>query len=107
MNYDNIINCDASNVDTELSADVRQTMLPSGTSLTVCQHGSTHLVGSVVLSHLLTHQEHPLVPLQLLVHGLVEGITDRHLTTAAPESVLTTDHYWHQEDAAHPHVLLP
>lgn len=40
---------------------------------------SPHLVGAVVLSHLLPHQEDPLIPLQLLVHGLVQGVSDRHL----------------------------
>lgn len=41
---------------------------------------STDLVGAIVLGHLLSQQEHTLVPLQLLIHRLVESIADSDLT---------------------------
>lgn len=41
---------------------------------------STDLVGSIILCHLLSQQEHALVPLQLLIHRLVESISDSDLT---------------------------
>lgn len=44
------------------------------------KQASTDLVGSIVLGHLLSQQEHTLVPLQLLIHRLVESIADSDLT---------------------------
>lgn len=41
---------------------------------------STDLVGSIILCHLLSQQEHTLIPLQLLIHRLVESIADSNLT---------------------------
>lgn len=40
---------------------------------------SADLVSSIVLSHFLPEQENTLIPLQLLIHCLVEGIADSHL----------------------------
>lgn len=40
---------------------------------------ATHLVGPVILSHLLAQQEDALVPLQLLIQRLVQRVPHRHL----------------------------
>lgn len=62
-----------------------------GMSQAVFYWASSYLVGAVVLGHLLTQQEHTLVPLQLLVHRLVQGITDCHLTKKHNRAAVSTD----------------
>lgn len=61
------------------------TLKPEETGIERLAGLPTDLVGAIILSHLLSQQEHTLVPLQLLIHRLVEGIAHSHLANTTRE----------------------